>query len=106
MRVDKFQLTGLNGPGSFVGAELVSARGRLVLEKSDDATKIRKALRLAAKAMNHGIRFPIRGEEGSVSFYLQEAPKRRGRPRKGEEPAELALPKPRKGRRGRLRKAG
>ena len=67
--------------------------GRVVLEKGDDATKIRKALRFAAKAMNQGIRFPIRGEEGSISFYLQDAPKRKGRPWKGEEPSELALPK-------------
>jgi hypothetical protein len=54
-----------------------------------------KALKAAAGALNRRVRFPFRGEEGAVSFYLvktrgrkaqaeaAEAPRRkRGRPRK------------------------
>lgn len=71
--------------------------GRLTLEKGDDPKDLRKALKAAATAVNRRIRFPFRGEEGSLSFYLEGqrgrrrgrrlkaeagAPKRRGRPRK------------------------
>jgi hypothetical protein len=42
--------------------------GRLVLEKGDDAKDLRKALKAAAGALNRRVRFPFRGEEGSVSF--------------------------------------
>jgi hypothetical protein len=66
---------------------------KLVLEKGDDAKDLRKALKVAAGALNRRVRFPFRGEEGAVSFYLvktrgrkveAETPKRRrGRPRKG-----------------------
>lgn len=71
--------------------------GKLVLEKGDDAKDLRKALKAAAGSLNRRIRFPFRGEEGAVSFYLEKArgrkPKkaagagsgrRRGRPKKGE----------------------
>jgi len=68
---------------------------RLVLEKSDDAKDLRKALKAAARSLNRRIRFPFRGEEGSLSFYIEKA---RGRKSKGE-----AAPSRR--RRGRPRKA-
>jgi len=69
---------------------------KLVLEKGDDAKDLRRALKAAAGSLNRRIRFPFRGEEGAVSFYLEKArgrrPKRetvaastgkkRGRPRK------------------------
>jgi hypothetical protein len=70
---------------------------RLTLEKGDDAKELRRALKAAAAAVNRRVRFPFRGEEGSLSFYLEGqrgrrrgrrpkagagAPKRRGRPRK------------------------
>jgi hypothetical protein len=69
---------------------------KLVLEKGDDAKELRRALKAAAGSLNRRIRFPFRGEEGSLSFYLEGkrgrrggrpkgeagAPKRRGRPRK------------------------
>lgn len=70
--------------------------GRLTLEKSDDPKDLRKALKAAAASLNRRIRFPFRGEEGSVSFYLEKprgrrpkaqstgTGKRRGRPRKGQ----------------------
>jgi len=69
--------------------------GKLVLEKGDDPKDLRKALKAAAGSLNRRIRFPFRGEEGAVSFYLEKprgrrprgqtgAVKRRGRPRKGE----------------------
>jgi hypothetical protein len=69
--------------------------GRLVLEKGDDPKDLRRALKVAAASLNRRVRFPFRGEEGGVSFYLErprgrrpkaEAPagrRRRGRPRKG-----------------------
>jgi hypothetical protein len=69
--------------------------GKLVLEKGDDPKDLRKALKAAAGSLNRRIRFPFRGEDGSVSFYLEKARgrragakggapggKRRGRPRK------------------------
>jgi hypothetical protein len=66
--------------------------GKLVLEKGDDPKDLRKALKAAASALNRRVRFPFRGEEGSLSFYLVRTrgrkarvahPKRkRGRPRK------------------------
>ena len=71
--------------------------GRLTLEKGDDPKDLRKALKAAAGVLNRRIRFPFRGEEGAVSFYLEKprgrrpksepaatGRKRRGRPRKGE----------------------
>jgi hypothetical protein len=74
-----------------------SQGGKLVLEKGDDPKDLRKALKAAAGALNRRVRFPFRGEEGSVSFYLEKprgrrpkkaagavSGKRRGRPRKGE----------------------
>lgn len=71
--------------------------GRLTLEKGDDAKDLRKALKAAAASLNRRIRFPFRGEEGAVSFYLEKARgrrpgavaeagsgrRRRGRPKKG-----------------------
>ena len=70
--------------------------GRLTLEKGDDPKDLRKALKAAAGSLNRRVRFPFRGEEGSVSFYLEKARgrrpkteaagartgKKRGRPRK------------------------
>jgi hypothetical protein len=71
--------------------------GKLILEKGDDAKDLRKALKAAAVSLNRRVRFPFRGEEGAVSFYLEMprgrrpkkaagagSGKRRGRPRKGE----------------------
>jgi hypothetical protein len=72
--------------------------GRLTLEKGDDAKELRRALKAAAAAVNRRVRFPFRGEEGSLSFYLEG---QRGR-RRGRRPkAEAGAPK----RRGRPRKA-
>jgi hypothetical protein len=70
--------------------------GKLVLEKGADPKDLRRAPKAAAGTLNRRIRFPFRGEEGSLSFYLEGkrgrrggrpkgeagAPKRRGRPRK------------------------
>ena len=69
--------------------------GKLVLEKGDDAKDLRRALKAAAASLTRRIRFPFRGEEGSVSFYLEKprgrrpksepaarGRKRRGRPRR------------------------
>jgi len=70
--------------------------GRLTLEKGDDPKDLRKALKVAAASLNRRIRFPFRGEDGAVSFYLEKARRRRakaeaaprgkkrGRPKKGE----------------------
>lgn len=69
--------------------------GKITLDKGDDAKDIRKALKAAAASTNKRIRFPFRGEEGSVSFYLQS---QRGR-RKGQRKA-LAVAK----KRGRPKK--
>ena len=72
--------------------------GRLTLEKGDDPKELRRALKAAAAAVNRRVRFPFRGEEGSLSFYLED---QRGR-RRGRRPkAEGGAPK----RRGRPRKA-
>jgi hypothetical protein len=71
---------------------------RLTLEKGDDAKELRRALKAAAETVNRRIRFPFRGEEGSLSFYLEG---QRGR-RRGRRPkAEAGAPK----RRGRPRKS-
>lgn len=75
--------------------------GRYTLEKADDARQIRKAFKLAAASMNRVARFPRRGEEGSVSFFLQAQAKRRGRKPKG--PLEASKPGARK--RGRPKQA-
>jgi hypothetical protein len=54
--------------------------GRLTLEKGDDPTDLRRALKAAAAAINRRVRFPFRGEEGSLSFYLEgQRGRRRGR---------------------------
>jgi hypothetical protein len=42
--------------------------GRRTLEKGDDAKELRRALKAAATSLNRRIRFPFRGEEGSMSF--------------------------------------
>jgi hypothetical protein len=74
--------------------------GKLVLEKNDDPKDLRKALKAAAGSLNRRIRFPFRGEEGSLSFYLEGKRGRRGRRPRGEVgPAEAS-----KRRRGRPRK--
>ncbi len=71
--------------------------GRLVLEKGDDPKDLRRALKTAAVSLNRRIRFPFRGEEGSLSFYLEGRRSRRGRrPRAEAGPAEA--PKRRRGR--------
>jgi hypothetical protein len=71
--------------------------GRLVLEKGDDLKDLRRVLKAAAAALNRRVRFPFRGEEGSLSFYLEKA---RGRRPKAEVAAA-----PRGRKRGRPRKA-
>jgi hypothetical protein len=68
--------------------------GRLVLEKGDDAKDLRRALKAAAGALNRRARFPFRGEEGSVSFYLV---KTRGRRAKAEA-AAAETPRRKRGR--------
>jgi hypothetical protein len=73
-----------------------SQGGKLVLEKGDDAKDLRKALKAAAGALNRRVRFPFRGEEGSVSFYLEKP--------RGRRPKKAAAVVPGK-RRGRPRKA-
>jgi hypothetical protein len=45
--------------------------GRLVLKKRDDAKDLRRALKSVARSLNRRIRFPFRGEEGSLSLYLE-----------------------------------
>jgi hypothetical protein len=70
--------------------------GRLTLEKGDDPKDLRKALKAAATSLNRRIRFPFRGEEGAVSFYLEKARGRRPKAESAEAP---------KRRRGRPRKA-
>ena len=75
--------------------------GRFILEKGDDAGNIRKVVRFAAESMSKRIRFPFRGEEGSLTFYLEEL-KRRGRPPKSE--SEAPAPAAGKRKRGRPRK--
>ena len=42
--------------------------GRLVLEKGDDAKELRKVLKVVAGGLGRRLRFPFRGEEGSLSF--------------------------------------
>lgn len=68
--------------------------GRLVLEKNDDAKDVRRALKAAATSLDRRIRFPFRGEEGAVSFYL-EKPRGR-RPKKEEKVARRRRGRPRK----------
>ena len=46
-------------------------RRAATLEKGDDAKELRRALKAAAVAVNRRVRFPFRGEEGSLSFYLE-----------------------------------
>jgi len=54
---------------------------KLVLENGDDAKDLRRAPKAAAGSLDRRIRFPFRGEEGAVSFYLE---KPRGRRPKAE----------------------
>jgi hypothetical protein len=78
--------------------------GRLTLEKGDDPKELRRALKAAAAAVNRRVRFPFRGEEGSLSFYLEgQRGRRRGRRPKGA--AATAGETPRR-ERGRPRKRG
>jgi hypothetical protein len=76
--------------------------GKLVLEKGDDPKDLRKALKAAAGSLNRRIRFPFRGEEGALSFYLEGKRGRRGRRR--AEAAGAGAEAPRR-KRGRPRKA-
>jgi hypothetical protein len=71
--------------------------GRLTLEKGDDAKDLRRALKAAAGSLGRRIRFPFRGEEGSLTFYLEGRRGRRGRRGAGPEPGGEA-PKRRRGR--------
>jgi hypothetical protein len=74
-----------------------SQGAKLVLEKGDDAKDLRKALKAAATSLNRRIRFPFRGEDGSLSFYLEgQRGRRRGRARKTESGGEA--PKRKRGR--------
>jgi hypothetical protein len=54
--------------------------GRLTHDKGNDPKELHRALKAAAAAVNRRVRFPYRGEEGSLSFYLEG---QRGRRRKG-----------------------
>jgi hypothetical protein len=45
--------------------------GRLTLEKGDDPKELRRALKAAATPLKRRILFPFRGEDGSLSFYLE-----------------------------------
>jgi hypothetical protein len=73
--------------------------GRLMLEKGDDAKELRRALKAAATSLNRRIRFPFRGEDGSLSFYLEGKRGRRGRrPRSEAGAAGSEAPKRRRGR--------
>jgi hypothetical protein len=56
--------------------------GKLVLEKGTTPRTFGRALKAAAGTLNRRIRFPFRGEEGALSFYLEAKRGRRGgRPR-------------------------
>ena len=72
--------------------------GKLVLEKGDEAKDLRKALKAAAASLNRRVRFPFRGEEGSVSFYLEKPRGRKGKREMAAAPSGK--------RRGRSRKSG
>ncbi len=73
--------------------------GKLVLEKGDDPKELRRALKAAATSLNRRIRFPFRGEDGSLSFYLEGKRGRRGRRPRGEGgPVGAEAPKRRRGR--------
>ena len=62
--------------------------GRLTLEKGDDAKELRRALKAAAVSVNRRVRFPFRGEEGLLSFYLEaQRGRRRGQRPKGQAAA-------------------
>ena len=69
---------------------------RLTLEKGDDPKDLRKALKAAAGSLNRRVRFPYRGEEGSLSFYLEKA--------RGRRPKAEAAAAPTGRKRGRPRK--
>ncbi len=76
--------------------------GQLTLEKGDDPKDLRRALKAAAGSLNRRIRFPFRGEEGSLSFYLEKARGRRRGTSKMEGSASGRPPKNgRRKRRGR-----
>jgi hypothetical protein len=45
--------------------------GRVFAHDGDDPKDLRKALEAAVGSLNRRIRFPFRGEEGSLSFYLE-----------------------------------
>jgi hypothetical protein len=77
--------------------------GKLVLEKGDDPRDLRKTLKAAATTLNRRIRFPFRGEEGALSFYLAGKRGRRGRRLKVKVATGGEAPKRR--RQGRPRKA-
>jgi hypothetical protein len=72
----------------------VDQGGRLTLEKGGDAKDLRKALKAAAGALNRRIRFPFRGEEGAVSFYLEKS---RGPKPKAESGIGAEAPRRRRG---------
>jgi hypothetical protein len=76
--------------------------GRLTLEKGDDPKELRRALKAAAGSLNRRIRFPFRGEDGSLSFYL-EGQRGRRRRKAGAEAGAAEAPKR---KRGRPRKVG
>jgi hypothetical protein len=70
--------------------------GRLTLDKSDDPKELRRALKAAAGSLNRRIRFPFRGEDGSLSFSLEGKRGRRGRRPKGEAGISKRRGRPRK----------
>jgi hypothetical protein len=70
--------------------------GRLTLEKGNEPKDLRRALKAAAETVNRRIRFPFRGEDGSLSFYLEGKRGRRTRRAKGEAGAPRRRRRPRK----------
>ena len=75
--------------------------GRAAHAGGDDPKDLRKALKTAAGSLNRLIRFPFRGEEGSLSFYLEKARGPRGRRAKAKAGAAARTGR----KRGRPRKA-
>lgn len=112
----KFETVPLAGPKARLPAKLmplveefrekleklrVDQGGQPTLEKGDDPKDLRRALKAAAGSLSRRIRFPFRGEGGSLSFYLAG---QRGR-RRGRARAEATATEAPRKRWGRARKA-
>lgn len=72
--------------------------GRLTLEKGDDPKDLRRAVKAAATSLNRRIRFPFRGEEGALSFYLEGKRGRRGGMRAAPQASGGEAPRRKRGR--------